>query len=75
MNTSLKSVTGKTLPLVRGAFLIAIMIMLSSCCEKNVYTQDGNDAVIYYVCTQCGVPCGTISCEIIETEVSRSADD
>ncbi len=46
----------------KGFFLTIIFMLLSACCEKQLIVQDGNEAVSYYVCVQCGRPCNNVIC-------------
>lgn len=50
-------------PLVRAAFFFGLILMLSACCEKQPLFQDGNEAVMYWICSNCHRPCDIFICE------------
>lgn len=67
----------KISPLIRtrrGVFflLFAMMFMLSGCCEKNVMVIYGNEAVSYYVCSECQIPCDAL---ILDPSDEEMTDD
>lgn len=59
--------------LLKAGALFLVCSMLSACCNKNLVVQDGHEAVMYYVCSECSLPCDMIIVETISQDENNGA--
>lgn len=51
---------------IKGSIFLGIMMVLSSCCSKNLTAVHADEGTSYYICNACSCPTDGIYIEIID---------